>query len=111
MYNPSGEPSLEEVSATVHGSWAAHKGLYGFGYRVTFVPFGLAVPFFFDAEKDADEAASRINALCSEWGDLTGKQIKSRYAKKIMAICMDYPGSHSDGPKGKAVPVTELQAA
>ncbi len=111
IQSPFSKPYRRPMEGKVFGAWAAHEAVNELGYRVTFLRFGLAAPYFFETMAGAAAAAKKINALCSDWDDLTGKEIKSRRAKAIKAICAKYPGMVSDGPKGRAVPVTKLREA
>lgn len=87
-----GKQRRKSVDGKIFGAWAAHGAYSGFGYRVTFIRFGLAVPYDFDNMQGACAAAKKINALCNDWDALTGSAIKSKYGGTIKSMCAKYAG-------------------
>lgn len=104
---PGGGIAHREVEGVVHGAWAAHEDAYGHDYRVTFLRFGLAVPYDFDTMAGAKAAAKAISALRTEWETISGEDIKALYGKIIMKICSERAGTVTNGPKGPMVPLDE----
>lgn len=74
-----------DAEGEVFGAWAAHDGIYGEGFKVTFLRFGLAIPFVFPTMEDACNAAEKINALRQGWDDATREGIVG-IRSKIMEI-------------------------
>lgn len=96
-----------QVEGTVHGAWAAHEDAYGDGFKVTFLRFGLAVPYDFETMRGAKQAAKAIDALRTEWETIDGEDIKALYGKIIMKLCSERSGERSAGPKGPMVNLEE----
>lgn len=97
--------------AEVFGSWAAHPGLNWWGYRVTYLPLGLACPFVFHTMEAAKAVAKEVNSLRESWEDLPHEEIKPRYAEKIKAICRAHAGEESYGPVGDYSPLPAVAGA
>jgi|GEM_PF-4787569 len=100
-----------KIDADVFGAWAAHPDHSYLGYRVTFLRFGLCVPYLFETRLSARQAAKQINELRSEWGDITGAELKRQYGGEIKKICSKRPGCVSRGPTGEMVPISRAVEA
>ncbi len=102
-------PFYEEVEGEIYGAWAAHRASVGVYYKVTFIRFGLAVPYDFMDEPSSRRAAKAINSLRRDWAEVTVADIKGMSAE-IIGICIRELGTVSNGPKlkGPPVPVASL---
>lgn len=84
-------PYQREVEGEIFGSWAAHDSLNGLGFKVTFVRFGLAVPFEFEGMEAACAAAREIDALKAAWNTVDHAGIRS-IGKALAEICERHGG-------------------
>lgn len=106
------EPYSEEVEGETFGSWAAHDALNGWGFKVTFLRFGLAIPFDFQSMESACRAAEEINALKENWDGVTHAGVRS-LKTRIVEIAERNGGERTLGGltvKGEPPPVESLPA-
>lgn len=105
------EPYQQEVEGEVFGAWAAHDSINGVGFKVTFLRFGLALPFEFVEMDDARSVAKEVNELRDDWSDVTHADVKSM-GKTITAICERFNAARVDRAifKGEPEPVEALPA-
>lgn len=91
---------------------ASLNAMNGCGFRVSFLRFGLAIPFDFESMESACRAAAEINALKKKWDRATHAGIRS-IKKQIVEIAERNGGERTLGGltvKGEPPPVESLPA-